>query len=56
MDNLKEYFIKCYKRYVELLKDSKIDKEMTAYYQGKYDFLVAMCQRFNIKGVCDNAD
>ena len=56
MDKLKDYFKKCYDRYIELIHDSKIDKELTAYYQGKLDFIIFVCQRFGINGICDNVD
>ena len=56
METLKDYLKKSYDRYIELIHDSKIDKELTAYYQGKLDYIIGLCQHFNIKGVCDNVD
>lgn len=56
MDSLRVYLEKYYNRYMELIADTHLDKYMTAYYQGKLDYIIGLCQHFNIKGICDNVD
>ena len=56
MDSLKAYLEKTYNRYMELIADAHLDKYMAVYYQGKLDYLIDLCQHFNIKGICDNVD